>query len=146
MAKNNKGNNNNNYFAQNIQRFGENFINQKSPRDIQFDSIRLFRDIAKQNIDFNKYGEYFLNDMFMNNIMVGANSKYQLFKTNYDGVLLLSQQQPNDSIIMSVLENNRRCRDAYANIINALNMFRATQNINVLFQLSSILRDYRNNI
>ena len=48
----------NNFFTQNIDRYGENFLDYINARGIQNASINIFRGIAKGKINLDKYGHY----------------------------------------------------------------------------------------
>ena len=50
-----KNNNNkrkgNDYFSQAIQQFGENFLAYKTARDLEMDAVKIFRGLARGNIN-----------------------------------------------------------------------------------------------
>lgn len=135
-----------NYFQQNIQRFGENFLNMKNANDLEMDSIRVFRDIARGNVDPQKDGQYFLNTQFIESCISGASLKLNLHTTNYKGVLMLVNGGVNDGMTMAILDYNKRCMEAYTIIYNNLNNIKATGDVNYLTAMASNLRNYRNNI
>ena len=63
----------NNYFSINIQKYGENFIAQKSPQDIQRDAKKkIFKDMVFGNIDYDTYGQYFTDANFLDNLITVA--------------------------------------------------------------------------
>lgn len=65
-----------NYFETNIARFGENFIFNKSPIDIQKDALkRVFKDMIYGNIDYAKFGRYFQIPTFVDNLLAVAESE-----------------------------------------------------------------------
>ena len=135
-----------NYFSQNIQRFGENFLRQKNANELEMDSIRIFRDIARGNIDPEADGKYFLEPQFLESCISGASLKLNLFTTNYNGVLMLVNSGVSDQMTISILEYNKRCMEAYTIIYNHLNNIKVTGDTNYLVTMSNNLRNYRNNI
>ena len=135
-----------NYFQQNIQKFGENFLGQKNSNDMQLDAIRVFRDIARGNIDVEEEGKYFLHPQFLESCIVAAFSKLSLHSINFNGVNLLVSQGANDETTMSILEYDRRCAEAYTIIYNQLNNIRNTGDVNYLTVMVNNLKNYRNNI
>lgn len=144
---NNKPKNNRpNYFKQNIQKFGENFLARKNVNELQMDAIRIFRDIARGNIDIQNEGKYFLDPQFMESCIWSASMKLNLFTTNYRGVLMLYNSGVNDDNTMAVLDYNKKCMEAYTIIITHLNNIKITADVNYLSAMINNLRNYRNNI
>ena len=74
MANTNNGTQkNNNYFTNNKQKFGDNFLNQKSAQDIQRDAKKkIFKDMIFGNIDYGVDGMYFTNATFLDNLITVA--------------------------------------------------------------------------
>ena len=63
----------NNYFSINAQKFGDNFVAQKSAQDIQRDAKKkLFKDMVFGNIDYDVYGQYFTDATFLDNLITVA--------------------------------------------------------------------------
>lgn len=135
-----------NYFQQNIQKFGENFIGQKNAGELEMDAIRVFRDIARGNIDVERDGKYFLNPQFLECCITSASLKLSLYTTQYNGVLMLVNNGTTDQTTISILEYNKRCMEAYTFIYNHLNNIKVTGDPNYLITMSNNLRNYRNNI
>ena len=66
-----------NYFQQNIAKYGENFLRSKSAKDIQKDAKRrLFKDMVYGNINYDEYGKFFTDPQFIDNLIVIANTLY----------------------------------------------------------------------
>lgn len=135
-----------NYFQQNIQRLGENFLNTKNANELEVDSIRIFRDIARGNIDVERDGKYFLNTQFLECCITGASLKLNMHTINHNGVTLLVANGNNDPMTLAVLNNNKRCMEAYTIIYTNLNNIKITQDPNYLSVMANNLRNYRNNI
>ena len=135
-----------NYFTQNVQRFGDNFLRQKNANELEMDSIRVFIDIARGNSDVENDGKYFLEPQFLESCISGASLKLNMFTTNYNGVLMLVNSGVNDTMTVSILEYNKRCMEAYTIIYNHLNNIKVTGDINYLATMANNLRNYRNNI
>ena len=63
----------NNYFTINKQKFGDNFIAQKSAQDIQRDARKkIFKDMVFGNIDYDVDGQYFTDANFLDNLITVA--------------------------------------------------------------------------
>lgn len=144
MAK--PGNNQNNYFKQNIQKYGKDFIEKMNARDMQVNVVRVFRDLARGNINAKTEGEYFLNPQFMEACIVAAHSKLVMHSAHYNGVNMMVQSGNTDQNILQVLEYDRRCMEAYNIILSNLQAIQASGNTEYLVVMANNLRNYRNNI
>ena len=59
-----------NYFETNIQKYGEDFLDYKRAEDIQKDSKFIFKDIVYGNINYEKYGTYFTDTRFIEQLII----------------------------------------------------------------------------
>ena len=146
MAKPN--NNQPNYFKQNIQKYGKDFIDKMNARDMQVNTVRVFRDLARGNINPKTEGEYFLNPQFMDACLVAAHSKLVMHSTHYNGVSMLIQNMGPSATqeMYQVADYDKRCMDAYTTIMSGLQAIQATGNVEYLYTMANNLRNYRNNI
>ena len=66
MKNNNKKNNNKpNWFAQQRQKFGEEFMSALNPKVMEQGAIAIFKDMSRSNFDVQRDGMYFLNPQFL---------------------------------------------------------------------------------
>lgn len=149
VKNNNQKKKGNDYFTQSIQQYGENFLQYKNARDLEMDAIKVFRGLARGNINIDRYGCYFLEPQFLNACVQAAYSKYVYFKISQDGVNLLNDTiyasgvTPDPNIIM-ILDHHKKSAEAYNIILAGLNNIRTTNDINYLFCLANSLSDYKN--
>lgn len=151
LAKNNNNNKkrNNDYFSQSIQQYGENFLMYKTSRDLEMDAIKIFRGLARGNINIDKYGMYFLDDQLLHSCIRTAYNKSSLYNISYTGVNMLkdsifaSGNVPSADII-TILDYHKKCAEAYNIILDGLNNVLNTKNINYLICMANTLADYRN--
>ncbi len=155
MAKpnNKKGNNKNqnNYFTQNIRERGEDFIYYKNSRDLQNDALKIFRELARGQIDISKYGKYFLDPQFLASCVQAAQNKYSYHAISQTGVDMYISQIMNtgsmpDSITIGVKEDHKRKAEAYGLIYESLCNISYTYDINNLYVLVSKLQNYKYNL
>lgn len=151
---NKKGNNNkqqNNYFTQGIRERGEDFIQYKSPRDLQNDALRIFREIARGQIDLERHGNYFLAPQFLESCLQAAWNKYSFHSISATGVDMLitnymnSGMMPDDNVI-GVKEQHKRTAEAYCIIYQTLCTLRTSGDLSNLFVLVSKLQNYKYNL
>lgn len=147
MKPKKNNNNNNNYFSQNIQKYGQDFLKYKNARDLEFDALKIFRELARERIDISKYGGYFLNSQFLNSCILAAERKYIHHNISWTGVnafVLTNPQAQSDINVMSVLNEHKNSTEAYNIILNILNIIRATGDPNHLYSLVNQLKRFRN--
>lgn len=149
VKNNNQKKKGNDYFTQSIQQYGENFLQYKNARDLEMDAIKVFRGLARGNINIDRYGCYFLEPQFLNACVQAAYSKWTYFKISYEGVNLLkdnifaSGMTPDPNIIM-ILDHHKKSAEAYNIILAGLNNIRSTGDINYIFCLANNLSDFKN--
>lgn len=107
-----------NYFQQNIAKFGQNFIRSKSVKDIQKDAKRrLFKDMVYGNIDYDEYGIYFTDPQFIDNLIVVAHTLQEEHAVIANGLRLMAGtgnaiasqlyvRHSNVAYVFSVIEYN----------------------------------------
>lgn len=160
MAYNNKKKNKrSNYFSRNIDRFGENFLTQKTPADLYRDSAQIFRDFAQGNIDIIEYDKYFRDHQFIELLILQAYTKWefhnisalavQLFMNN--PMMMQNSSTPQQSgsdlnKITGVYNSHSSSASAYMTIFTFLNEFKNIGDIQRLTVMCGQLRSYRDYI
>lgn len=87
--KNNKKKkqNNNGYFKRNVQQNGKDFLNRKTPRDMQRDLRNIMRDIAHSNpSDVSEFVEFFENATFVRNLTTAVDQEYAKETASFIGL------------------------------------------------------------
>lgn len=149
IKNNNNKKKNNDYFSQAVQQYGENFLAYKSARDLEMDAIKIFRGLARGNINIDRYGCYFLDQQLMHACLQTAYSKLMLYKVSFDGVNLLKDSifasgQTPDTTVITILDYHKKCKEAYEIIYNGLLNVSNTGDINYLLCMANVLADFRN--
>lgn len=76
-----------NYFEMNIREYGENFLRTRSAQDIQKDAKkRVFKDMIYNNIDYAKYGAYFQDPNFIDNLLTVAVTEFEKHRVSSDAL------------------------------------------------------------
>lgn len=133
-----------NYFENNIQKFGEDFLDFKKAEEIQRDCKIIFKDMVFGNIDYEKHGMYFMEPRFLEQLIIQSeieaknhDLKYRAlheFSLNHDDVYAtqLSSIESNMAWIMGTIYKQL--------LLVKYNNY----DISFLTYLPSLLRDYRN--
>lgn len=117
------------YFQQNVQQFGEDFLERKTAKDIERDSQRVFKDIAFQSPEaMDNIVQYFENRTFLANLVTSANETLMERYAIYLGLstyLQMIQQNPQQAAngfnIEKYLIKAKNNYDAYCIIVQYLN-------------------------
>jgi len=135
----------NNFFTQNIERYGENFLDFINARDIQNQSINIFRSIAKGRINIDKYGHYFTFSQFLEPCIESAKMKYMLYSISYQALCYYSNSVTNAQVI-SILDYHQKCFEAYSIILQELTNIKVDKDISHLYIMASNLSRYKYNL
>lgn len=144
-----KGKNNvNNYFSMNIAKYGEDFLDQKSTSDIQRDAKRrIFKDMAFANIDYEKYGAYFMDHRFVEQLLIVAYDEMNNHRAKYMALLEYDRQHPGDQRVTSLCALECRLTTAFEIIhMYLLSVKGNGYDISCLTCLASQLGQFRNDI
>lgn len=142
MAKNN-----NNYFTSQINKFQtEEFVNLMAPEEIQRDAKRVCRELIKGKIDIGKYGKYFQDAKFVDNILIGTQYEYNFNSANLQALKYYDSQFPGYQQIIYNIYVSNILSYCYGLIMERLQYLKSSmyENIGVLTDIPIILREYRN--
>ena len=135
-----------NYFQTNIQRFGEDFLDFKKAEEIQRDCKFIFKDMVFGNIDYEKYGMYFMEPRFLEQLIIKSEIDAKKHNLKYIALHEFSIRYNNtDAAQLAAIEANM------FHIMNTINeqlllVKYNNYNISYLTYLPSKLRDFRNTI
>ena len=135
-----------NYFQTNIQRFGEDFLDFKKAEEIQRDCKFIFKDMVFGNIDYEKYGMYFMEPRFLEQLIIKSEIDSQKHNLKYMALYEFSIKYNNmEASQLAAIEANMFY---ITNTIHEQLLLVKYNNYNIsyLTYLPSKLRDYRNTI
>ena len=136
----------NNYFKQQIDKFGETFVSLVTPDQIQMQAKRVVKELVKGEIEFEKYGQYFLDLKLLDNLIIGINNELDEYSFYNETVAFYKQYFPMTPNI-NIKENHLQilCY-IYRTILYKFQMVRNTQDIGYLSDISALLYNYRNHL
>lgn len=112
----------NNYFSINIQKFGENFLAQKSAQDIQRDAKKkIFKDMVFGNIDYDTYGKYYIDSNFLDNLITVAMIECKVHDTTWRALYEYTLNHSGDPQFTDQIAIANQKRIQHQNTANALN-------------------------
>lgn len=144
MANNNRQN----YFDQSIRQFGDDFIMMLSPEKIQRAAkTRIFREMVQGNIDYSKYGKYFTDPKFFENLFIAA------YDECINNTIILSAlreydfNHPGDNRVVIMIGKYQNLVYVYQILYNSLYTMKMNDyNVGILSNVSAMLYQYRNQL
>jgi hypothetical protein len=133
-----------NYIDNMIRQYGENWIVALRPEDIQRSSKRLIKDMVRGNIDYEKYGQYFLDAKFLENLLIAVTNDYEVNSLHYNAMYMYQQMYP--STPSAYINHDYALYVIYGTIMTKLNQVKSTQNVGWLADISAVLYHYRNHL
>ena len=79
----------NSYIQMMVAQRGTDWITTIRPEEIQNSTKRIVKDMAKGNIEYEKYGSIFLDPKFMENLLIGVSTELESNTFNYRGCQML---------------------------------------------------------
>lgn len=140
----------NSYFTRQYNVYGENFTNFKNARDIEFESNKIFRDLANGLIDLEKHGKAFEDPEFVGVLVNIAYHKLIYHDATRIGLeQYISLAQVNgiilDNYIYQVHSDHIRSTEAYSMLYSALLNIQLNHDyMAVLPSLMPMLNGYKN--
>lgn len=135
-----------NYFTQNIQNKGEDFLQKKNAAELKQDAYRVFLDLAKGKIDPERDAEYILYPPFVEAAIALAEEKFLMSIISRDGVSMLISAYGNNvgNETRAVLDHHTKAAEGYNLILGCLNQLKYTGDIHYIYSTVSQLRQFRN--
>lgn len=137
----------NNYFTQQIQRNGDNFLETMRPDQIQRDCIRIFREMILGKIDMVKYAPYMANPSLLTCMINMSYSRY----TECNCVATSMEYYVNaynqngwtvDPLYIETLDKFRTLSNIFSIINVGLSNFNYSKDPSILLELANSLNKY----
>lgn len=149
MAYINNNKKRSNYFTQNIMNNGPNFLNSKNAKDLQYDAVRILRDIARGAVDVREYYDYMCNTQLINAIIFVSGQKIDFHSVSamsvgfYINCASTNPQMMLPETIYSILDDHQKTAYVYGVVSEAFRNFKVSLNVDFLLPMAGQLRNYR---
>ncbi len=134
------------YFDTMKDQYGENWIVNLRPDDIQRSSSRIFKEMIKGVIDYEKVGMYFLDGKILDNLIIAANNQLEINTLLYNAVTFYQSYYPSYPNIGPEIYHLQCLCYIYNLIHERLKMVKYYENIGYLADIASLLSTYRNHL
>lgn len=133
-----------NYFKNNIDNLGEEFLAYKNSSDFKREAPIIFRQIARKKIDLESYGHFFLERQFLQSCIDAAMDKIRFHGASADGLqnfinMSIANGFYYDPYYDDVLRQHINTCNAYNIVYSYLNELKNTQNLNYLYAMADTL-------
>lgn len=138
-------NNNKNFFSNNAKKNGDNFLESMDPKSLRYSAKKIFSDIAKSNIDYDQYWQYFTNNMLIDALIDVAYTNMTLHTTDANMYNIARRLVGSTADNEAILRYHTRLSTAYTMIYNTFLSIRCNSyqvDIPSLKVLSNKLREY----
>lgn len=135
-----------NYIQMNENRFGENWVNLVQPENIQKSTVRIVKEIAKGQVDYEKHGKYFLEMKFMENLIIGISNELEINTLNYNACVFYYQYYPQIQNMAPHINHLERVIYIYNTIIERLMYVKQSGNIGYMVDINGLLFNERKHI
>ena len=134
-----------NYFEFNIRKYNrEDFIVLMKPEQIQRDAKnRIFREMIQGNINYEKYGSYYLDSKFLENIIISSENELMNSSIISEALKLYDINYPGNNLVIMNKNKYEQLVYIYNILYSKLSTIKYTQDISSLVDIQYILRDYR---
>ena len=147
------------YIEQMISIYGDNWITGVNPEGIQKMAKRVFKEMIKGQIDYEKHGQYFLDPKFLDNLIIAASNELEInnllmnalsyyrdgLSSNPD-MKAIAYLAANGPIINSELLHLQALGYIYSTILDRLNWVKVEQNIGYFSDVSGLLFSVKNHL
>ena len=131
------------YMESMIKQYGDNWIVAITPEDIQRSAKRLVKEIVRGFIDYEKYGQYFLDGKFIDNLIVAVDNEYEINSLHYNALCLYRNTYPAVPNLSIHINHDYVLCVIYSTISQKLKMVKNTQNVGWLMDTSALLNQYK---
>lgn len=135
------------WFANMIRRYQDmpNFVNMIKPETIQRSAKeRIFREMIRGQINYSDYGQYFLDNKFLENVIIAAQDELNYNITLRDALVFFDFNCPGQQSVINARAKHENLVYVFNVILNKLMEVKFTDNIGALTDIQYVLGSYRN--
>lgn len=136
--------NQNNYFTFMVRKYNdEDFVRFLKPEQIQKSAKeRIFREMARGQIDYVEFGKYFVDSKFLENLIIAANNELMNNTTIGTALQYYDSCFPGQiNVVHNINRYNALCF-IFNNILQRLYNVKMTSDIGYLADIQYVLTNY----
>ena len=134
------------YISNMLSQFGEDWIARVTPEAIQRSTKRIVKEITKGSIDYEAYGQQFMNPKFIENLIIGISNELEINNMNLAACRLYYSYYPSTPNMGNHINHLDRVCYAYSTILERLNYVKVSGNIGYMVDIPGLLYSDRKHI
>jgi hypothetical protein len=134
------------YIQMMVNQYGEDWLVAISPESIQRSGRRIVKDMVKGIIDYQKFGMYFLDGKFLDNLIIYVQNELQVNTLYLNALSFYRQYHLDAPDVGNLITHVDTLCHIYNDIYSRLTAIKANQNISSLATTASVLYNYRNHL
>lgn len=137
------------YFDNMIRQYGDEddrWLVAATPEDIQHATKKIVKDMVRGHIDYGKYGKYFLEGKFIDNLLVATTNELEIHSLHYNAMCMYRNAYPMIPNMSIHINHDEVMYRIYSVIVERLQMVKLYQNVGYLADVSALLVQYKNHL
>ena len=134
------------YIGNMMSQYGEDWAARITPDAIQKSTKRIVKEIAKGSIDYEEYGQQFLNPKFIENLIIGITNELEINTLNLNACRFYYSYFPNIPNMGTHINHLDRVCYIYAVILERLNYVKISENIGYMVDIPGLLYSDRRHL
>lgn len=130
---------NNCYIGNMVSQYGEDWTARITPDAIQRSTKRIVKEIAKGSIDYEEFGQQFLDPKFIENLIIGITNELEINTLNLNACQFHYQYYPYIPNMSNHINHLARVNYIYSVILERLNYVKVSENIGYMVDIPGLL-------
>jgi hypothetical protein len=126
--------------------YGENWTMAVKPEDIQRSSRRIFKEMIRAQVDYERVGQYFLDAKIMDNLIIAASNELEINTMLFNATTFFQLYNPNYPNLGSEISHLQALCYIYNVILEKLKGVKYYNNIGILADVAALLSTVRNHL
>lgn len=127
------------YISNMMSQYGEDWTARITPDAIQRSTKRIVKEIAKGSIDWEEYGQQFLDPKFIENLIIGITNELEINTLNLNACQFHYQYFPYIPNMSNHINHLARVNYIYSVILERLNYVKVSENIGYMVDIPGLL-------
>ncbi len=127
------------YIGNMVSQYGEDWTARVTPDAIQRSTKRIVKEIAKGSIDYEEFGQQFLDLKFIENLIIGITNELEINTLNLTACHFYYAYYPCTPNMSNHINHLERVNYIYNVILERLNYVKASENIGYMVDIPGLL-------
>ena len=134
------------YIGNMVAQFGEDWAARVTPDAIQRSTKRIVKEIAKGSIDYEQYGQQFMEPKFIENLIIGITNELEINTMDLAACQFYYAHFPSTPNMGNHIQHLSRVNYAYHVILERINYVKYSGNIGFMVDVPGLLYTDRKHI